>query len=98
MARPKPDLPDVSALRACIDGAGRLAVRATPGAREQSVTLVDGAVQVKVRAPADKGAANDAVAVLLAAALDLPPSRLILLRGATSRQKLFRVELHTKVR
>lgn len=92
MARPKPDLPDPAALRACIDGEGRLAVRATPGARDQSVTLVDGAVQVKVRAPADKGAANEAVMALLAEALDLPPSRLTLLRGATSRQKLFRVE------
>jgi hypothetical protein len=92
MARPKPDLPDAEALRACIDAAGRLAVRVTPGAREQSVAIVDGAVQVKVRAPADKGAANDAVIELLAEALDMPLSRLTLLRGATSRQKLFRLE------
>jgi uncharacterized protein YggU (UPF0235/DUF167 family) len=92
MARPKPDLPDAEALRACIDAAGRLAVRVTPGAREQSVAIVDGAVQVKVRAPADKGAANDAVIELLAEALDMPLSRLTLLRGATSRQKLFWVQ------
>jgi uncharacterized protein len=93
MARPGPDLPDRAALRACIDGEGRLAVKATPSARDQSVTLTDGAVQVKVRAPADKGAANVAVADLLAEALGVPPSRVTLLRGGTSRQKLFQVEL-----
>lgn len=92
MARPKRDLPDAAALRACIDAEGRLAVRVTPGARDQSVVIAEGAVQVKVRAPADKGAANDAVIALLAEALDCPPSHLSLLRGATSRQKLFRVE------
>ena len=92
MARPKPDLPDAEAVRSCIDAEGRLAVRATPGAREQSVVIAEGVVQVKVRAPADKGAANEAVIALLAEALDCPPSRLTLLHGATSRQKLFRVE------
>ena len=93
MARPKPALPGADELHALVDGEGRLAVRVTPGAREQAVTILDGAVQVKVRAPADKGAANEAVAELLAQALGVPPSRLSLLRGATSRQKLFRVEL-----
>ena len=93
MARPAPSLPDAVALRARIDEGGRLAVKVTPGAREEAVTLADGAVQVKVRAPADKGAANAAVAALLAQALDVPPSRIELLRGGTSRQKLFRVEL-----
>jgi hypothetical protein len=92
MARLKPDLPEPEALRSCLDPEGRLAVRVTPGAREQSVVIADGVVQVKVRAPADKGAANAAVIALLAEALDCPPSRLTLLRGATSRQKLFRVE------
>jgi hypothetical protein len=53
--------------------------------------LVDGAVLVKVRAPADKGAANEAVAQVLAQALDLPQSCVTLLRGGTSRHKLFRI-------
>lgn len=92
MARPRPDLPDADELRALADGDGRLAVRVTPGARDQSVTIVDGAIQVKVRAPADKGAANEAVAELLAQALGVSPSRLTLLRGATSRKKLLRIQ------
>ncbi|MFN4113513.1 MAG: DUF167 domain-containing protein [Sphingomonadaceae bacterium] len=82
----------MASLRACIDAEGRLAVRVTPGAREESVTLAGGAVQVKVRAPADKGAANEAVAGLLARALDLPRSCITLLRGPTSRHKLFRID------
>ena len=93
MARPAPSLPDPAALRARIDAGGRLAVKVTPGAREESVTLSDDAVLVKVRAQADKGAANDAVIAVVARALGLAPSRLTLLRGATSRQKLLAVEL-----
>jgi uncharacterized protein YggU (UPF0235/DUF167 family) len=92
MARPRPSLPAADALRARIDPQGRLAVKVTPGAREEAVALADNAVLVKVRAPADKGAANDAVAALLARALGVPLSRIEMLRGATSRQKLFRVQ------
>jgi uncharacterized protein YggU (UPF0235/DUF167 family) len=65
----------------------------TPGAREESVALSDSAVLVKVRAPADKGAANEAVIEVVARALGLAPSRVSLLRGATSRQKVLAVEL-----
>lgn len=93
MARPAPSLPDPAALRARIDAGGRIAVKVLPGAREESVTLTSEAVLVKVRAPADKGAANDAVIALMAQALGLAPSRVSLLRGATSRQKLLAVEL-----
>ncbi|MFU7527127.1 DUF167 domain-containing protein [Qipengyuania sp. ASV99] len=92
MARPRPDLPEAAALRACIDAEGCLAVRVTPGAREQSITITGGSVQVKVRAVPDKGAANAAVLALLSEALDTAPTRITLLRGGTSRQKLFRVD------
>lgn len=57
------------------------------------MSLSGAGVQVKVRAPADKGAANDAVLVIVARALGLAPSRVTLLRGATSRTKVLRVEL-----
>jgi uncharacterized protein (TIGR00251 family) len=91
MARPAPSLPDAAKLRARIDEGGRLAVKVTPGAREESVTLSDGAVLVKVRAPADKGAANEAVLQVVARALGLASSRVTLLRGGTSRQKVLKV-------
>lgn len=93
MARPGPSLPDPDALRARIDAGGRLAVKVTPGAREEAVVLTGDTVLVKVRAPADKGAANAAVIELVARALGLAPSRIEMLRGATSRQKLLAVVL-----
>lgn len=93
MARPPALMPDAAALRARVDARGRLALKVTPGAREESVTLTPEAVLVKVRAPADKGAANDAVIQVVARALGLAPSRVSLLRGATSREKVLAVEL-----
>ncbi len=91
MARPKADVPAAAAIRALIDGEGRLAVRVTPGAREQSLTIEGGRLLAKVRAKPEDGKATSAVRDLLAAGLGLAPSRLELLRGATSREKLFRL-------
>lgn len=93
MARPRPSLPDAEALRGRIDGEGRLAIKVTPSAREESVTLGEEPVLIKVRALADEGAANEAVIGLVAKALGIAPSRVTLLRGATSRQKMLRVTL-----
>lgn len=91
MARPKADLPPAAAIRALVDGEGRLAVRVTPGARVEALEIADGRLLAKVRAKPEDGKANEAVLTLLAAALDIAPSRLALLRGATSREKQFRV-------
>jgi len=91
VARPKADLPDPAALRALIDSEGRLAVRVTPGARVEALAIEDGRVIAKVRAKPQDGAANTAVIALLAQALGCAPSRITLLRGATSREKLVRV-------
>jgi uncharacterized protein YggU (UPF0235/DUF167 family) len=70
------------------DGEGRLALRVTPGARSEGIEIADGRVLVKVRAKPQDGAANEAVLALLAAALGVGTSRLEMLRGATSREKL----------
>lgn len=91
MARARIDLPPVEAIRALADGEGRLALRVTPGARSESVELGAGLVLLKVRAKPQDGAANQAVIELLAKALDLAPSRIELLRGATGRDKLVRI-------
>ena len=92
MARPKADLPDAQALRALVQ-AGELRVWVTPGARTESIAIVDGGVQVKVRAKPQDGAANTAVAELVAKALGIPKSRCTLLRGATSREKVLAIEI-----
>jgi uncharacterized protein YggU (UPF0235/DUF167 family) len=92
MARPKTKLPAAEAVQALIDGEGRLAVRVTPGAKVETLEIDAGRLLAKVRAKPQDGKANDAVRDLLASALGLAPSRLELLRGATSREKQFRVE------
>lgn len=91
MARPKTDLPAAEAIRALADAEGRLALRVTPGARVPGISLADGRVEVKVRAKPQDGAANEAVLELLAKALGCAPSKVELLRGATSRDKLVRL-------
>lgn len=87
MARPKPEFPPAEAIRALADCGGRLTLRVTPGARVEGIAIEQGQVQVKVRAKPQDGAANDAVLAMLAKALGVAPSRLTLLRGATSREK-----------
>ena len=71
-----------------------------PGDRARSVSNQQGSVTqhdrhreltIYVREPAVDGKANDAVARLLAAHLQLPRSRVESVSGATSRQKRFRV-------
>lgn len=84
----RPDFPEARAIRALADEEGRLAVRVTPGARSEAVEIVAGALLVKVRAKPEDGKANAAVLALLAKALGIAPSRVELLRGATSREKL----------
>jgi len=92
MARAKADTPPAEAIRALADGEGRLAVKVTPGARGEALEIVDGRLLAKVRAKPKDGEANEAVLELLAKALGVAPSRLTLLRGATSREKIFRVD------
>lgn len=48
--------------------------------------------RVRVRSAPEKGRANQEVAERLAAHLGVPPSRLRLVRGASSPRKLFRLE------
>jgi uncharacterized protein YggU (UPF0235/DUF167 family) len=88
VARLKPDLPPAEAIRTLADGEGRLALRVTPGARVEGIAIEGGGLIVKVRAKPQDGAANAAALALLADALGIATSRLRLLRGATSREKL----------
>lgn len=91
MARARTELPTAEAIRAVADAEGRLAVRVTPGARSEALEIVDGRLLAKVRAKPEDGKATAAVFELLAEALSIAPSRLHLLRGATSREKLIQL-------
>ncbi|MBW8752560.1 MAG: DUF167 domain-containing protein [Sphingomonadales bacterium] len=92
MARARVDLPPAEAIRALADGEGRLAVRVTPGARVEALEIVQGKLLAKVRVKPEDGKANAAVIELIALALGVASSRLRLLRGATSREKLIRLD------
>jgi len=60
----------------------------SPGVEETGTD----AFRVRVRAVPDRGRANGEIVERLAAHLGVPPSRLTLVRGAASSQKLFRLE------
>jgi uncharacterized protein YggU (UPF0235/DUF167 family) len=91
VARPKAEFPPAEAIRALADAENRLALRVTPGARSEGVEIAGERVLVKVRAKPQDGAANEAVLGLLGKALGVATSRLQLLRGATSRDKLVKL-------
>jgi uncharacterized protein (TIGR00251 family) len=70
-----------------------LRVRLTPRAARSQIDGWDGdLLRVRVAAPPVEGKANDALLRLLAKALDVPPSRLRLVKGRTSREKVIAVE------
>ncbi len=87
MARPR--LPDLTHL----DRPGtEIAVRATPRARRPGIAESQQGVAVAVTEPPEDGRANAAVRDALAAALGVAKSRLTLVRGAASRDKVFRLD------
>lgn len=80
-------------LRAQGDGVV-LAIAAVPGAKRSGADgLHDGALRVRLQAPAVDGKANDALLDWLSDQLGVPRRRLQLLRGATARRKAVAVEL-----
>ena len=96
MARAPLAAPPAAAILALADPEGRLAIRATPNARGDAIVLPGtGAapvLAVRTTATPEDGRANEAILALLATALDRPRSALTLLRGATARDKLVRIE------
>ncbi|RDW13942.1 DUF167 domain-containing protein [Paracoccus thiocyanatus] len=69
-----------------------IAVRVTPRASRNAVILDAGMIRVTVTTIPEDGKANAAVIKLLAKALGVAKSRLVLVRGATGRDKLFRLD------
>ena len=60
--------------------------------RDQVVGYRDDVLQLRVTAPPDKGRANAAVVALLAYALGVAKSRVRIVRGQSSRDKVLTVE------
>ena len=70
-----------------------MAVRVAPRASQNAVRgASNGQLQVRTTAPPADGKANQAVIRMLAKYLDVPASRIELLRGQSQRNKLFLVK------
>ena len=75
------------------DEAAEIAVRVQPRARRNEVAGERaGAVLIRVTAPPVDGKANAAVCALVAKAAGVAPSRVRVIRGESSRDKVLRVE------
>ena len=73
-------------------GGVRLRIRAVPGARRDGVLGTHGdALRVAVRAPADRGRANEALVALLAEGLGVGRGDIELLSGRSGRDKVLAV-------
>ncbi len=72
----------------------RLIVRVQPRASVNAISRFaeDGVLRVRVTEPPVDGRANRAVERLLAKALDVPRSRVTVVRGATARTKTVEIE------
>jgi len=69
-----------------------IAVRVTPKASRNAVVAEGGTIRAYVTVVPEDGKANAAVQALLAKALGVAKSRLTLIRGATARDKAFRLD------
>jgi uncharacterized protein YggU (UPF0235/DUF167 family) len=69
-----------------------IAIRVTPNARRAGVDVVDGQIRINVTETPEAGKATEAARAALAKAMGVAKTRLTLLRGATSRDKLFRLD------
>jgi len=68
-------------------------VHVQPGARRTGVAGVHGAaLKIALAAPPVDGKANAALRAFLAAAFDVPLARVTIVRGATSREKIVRID------
>ncbi len=69
-----------------------ITVRVTPNARKESVEEIGpDSFKVKVNVPPEKGRANERAAKLISERLDVPLSRISLVKGDTSRDKVFAI-------
>ena len=86
-----PDAPPSDPRSLAVPGA-EIVVRVTPNASREQVTLDGSRFVIRVTCVPEDGKANKAVTRLLAKALGVAPSRLVLIRGTAGRDEVFRVE------
>lgn len=67
-------------------------IRVTPHAKQNKVVDADGVLRVYTTVAPENGRANDAVVKLLSDYLDVPKSRIKILKGLTGRDKVVTVD------
>jgi uncharacterized protein len=73
-------------------GSVALSVRIQPRAsKNEIVTMASGGLKIRLTAPPVDGAANEALVKFLAAVLSIPKSRVEIVSGHTSREKIVRI-------
>jgi uncharacterized protein YggU (UPF0235/DUF167 family) len=82
---------DKGALSQMAQDGAEIPVRVTPKASRNRITVEDSNIRVYVTTVPEGGKATKEVAKLLAKALGVPKTSLTLIRGATSRDKVFRI-------
>ena len=88
----RPSFPPADALRAFVSPEGWLEVRVIPNAKAEAISIEDDQIRVRVTVVPEDGKANKAVIALLAKALGVSKSSVTLIRGETSRTKLFQLD------
>lgn len=72
----------------------KLQVQIKPNSKyAEGVELVDGVYVVRVKPPATEGRANARAIELLAKHFGVPKTRVKIIRGATSKHKVFQIEI-----
>jgi uncharacterized protein YggU (UPF0235/DUF167 family) len=69
-----------------------LAAKVKPGSKKSGVSAEGVSLVLRVRERAVDGAANEACVRVLSGLLGIPASRVVLVRGARSREKRFAIE------
>jgi len=69
-------------------------VKAKPRSKKEGVKeITKDYLEVRVNQPPEKGRANERIAELLAEYFKVPKSRVKLVKGETSKEKVFEIEL-----
>jgi uncharacterized protein (TIGR00251 family) len=70
----------------------KISVRVKPNMKEEKVEKVDNVFAVYVKEPAKEGRANKAVVELLSKYFKIPKSKIVILSGMKSKQKIIEIK------
>jgi uncharacterized protein (TIGR00251 family) len=70
----------------------KISVRVKPNMKQEKVEKVDNVFTVNVKEPAKEGRANKAVVDLLSKYFKIPKSKIVILSGMKSKQKIIEIK------